>query len=277
MPELPEVELARRDLAEWLLGQRVHLHLRDPDLLQADLAALSGEQLAEVARRGKFLLLHFASGARLVLHFRMTGKLQLTTPEDDATIERRTRLLLEGERAAVRFVDVRRLGQAWLLGPPTEAGRGGVAEAGVLARLGPEPWPEPLSGAALRQRLGTTRRAIKVALLDQEVVAGVGNIIAAESLWLAGVSPRRSSAALSEEALGRLGEAIVEVCSRVLAAEEAVDGPIDYISQSGMDGTTEYFMIYGREGEPCRRCGAAIERFKQSGRSTWWCPPCQQE
>ncbi|MEL6179564.1 MAG: DNA-formamidopyrimidine glycosylase family protein, partial [Myxococcota bacterium] len=254
MPELPEVEIARRDLESWLLNRSIRLEVRDPELIQVgDQAIASGGTLVKAERRGKFILLHLVDPAALVvLHLRMTGQLLLATEADTDTDKARTRLLLvgaplpssqTGDEVRVRLVDTRRLGRAWLLPATTDLG-----EVGVLAKLGPEPWPIPLSAALLRQRLGSTRRAIKVALLDQAVIAGVGNIIASESLWSARIHPGRSSRELNDDELRRLGEAIAEVCGRVLEAEEAIDGPIAYVSQTGPGGTTDYFRVYGRDG-----------------------------
>ncbi len=262
MPELPEVEFARRQVAAWFGGHRVdEIVLHDERLLaHGATARLIGQRVNAVERRGKFLLVRLEEHT-LVLHFKMTGKV---VPQDG----RRARMTVSIGGGLYDFVDTRRLGKAWVV---EHDALDDATVVGVLARLGPEPWPVPLEAGVLHAQLGGTRRAIKVALLDQEVVAGVGNIIAAESLWRAGLNPASRAGDLTQAQLGTLCDAICAVCESVLAVE--VGEEIAYLNDPGRGEAPNPFFVYQRDA--CTSCGAAIERLTQAGRTTYWCPTCQ--
>ncbi|MCB9780053.1 MAG: DNA-formamidopyrimidine glycosylase [Alphaproteobacteria bacterium] len=270
MPELPEVEIMTRALGRWTVGRRVTaVEAPDPGLPRAvedglPLERLVGATVDGVSRRAKYSLLH-AGSLRLVLHYRMTGKPVRLGPGEARP---GTRLVLHLGEARVAFVDPRRLGDAWLL--PDAA----MPAFWAARSLGPEPWPDRHDGAWWQARLAGLRGPIKPALLRQDRVAGLGNICAAEALWRAGIDPRTPVPDLSPAQWDALAEAVPALIAHVLAEEEPsvqANGELDYVNAGGPNP----FDVYGRAGEPCRRCGATLVRIAQAGRGTWWCPGCQ--
>ncbi len=272
MPELPEVETVAADLRRQLIGARfVGAHILwprtlaepDPEALNARLAA---RQVIDIGRRGKYLMLHLDSGEALIIHLRMTGQLEIVT--DGAPVlggvHLRARFDLEdGRRLA--FTDARKFGRIWLVKD---------AET-VVGKLGPEPLDWTFTPETLAARLRGRRVAIKALLLDQTVVAGVGNIYADEALFLAGVHPQRRAASLSTDEIGLLCEAIR------LVLRESIDqrGTMlrDYRTPYGQDGTYQnHLRVYQQTGQPCPRCGTTIERIRVTQRGTHFCPRCQQ-
>ena len=273
MPELPEVETVVRDLRPLLVGRRVarvwvgRLALRKP-WLRAWHGRVAGRRVKAVRRRGKWIVLDLDDGGRLVFHLGMTG--QLTVAPADAPVENHTHLMLDldGKAGQLRFRDVRRFGSAtWF---PDEA----RLEAFFAASsLGPEPFD--LDPDYWRRRLGSARRSLKAVLLDQTVVAGVGNIYADEALFEARLHPARIAATLDARAAAHLRRAVEKVLNR--AIERRGSSIRDYVGGSGRKGEMQNeFRVYGRAGEPCPRCGARIERVRLAGRSTHFCPACQK-
>ena len=281
MPELPEVETVRRGLQAQTHGLTITrvevLRARaiasppDPALFAL---ALRDCRLGNWHRRGKYLLadLFDADGAdagRWGVHLRMTGQfLWLREPHPPC---RHTRVRLFSECGAeLRFVDTRSFGQMWWIpaGVPAEQ----VMSA--LAKLGPEPFDPEFDTDWLLQRLRGSNRPIKTALLDQGLVAGVGNIYADESLFAAGIAPQTPSGRLARSQLERLRESLLEV----LRTSIGVGGTTfsDFRDLRGVNGNYGgQAWVYRRSGEPCRRCGAPIRRERLSGRSSHWCPTCQ--
>lgn len=266
MPELPEVELARRDLERWWSGQVIEAVevLDDEVARQGDPRALAGRAVAAVRRRGKFLIIALEPALACVLHLRMTGKVVPLERAQDRL--GRARLVWRLQRGdAYALLDTRRLGHVDVVAPSQ------LDTLGVLGRMGPEPWPTPLSAPALRAIFSHTRRPIKAALLEQERIAGVGNIVAAEALWLAQIDPRAPACALSEPALAALGDALWRVCERTLALE--ADREIQYLHDPASRGAENPFFIYGQPR--CPRCEQASTTLQQAGRATWLCAACQ--
>ena len=282
MPELPEVETIRRDLAADLRDATIEgarLHHRDI-LLDGGpparfTAALAGLRIAGVERRGKNLLLRLEPGA-LVLQaqVRMTGRFAVAGPEDPrgmAVRERRgfRHVAAEFELAGGRtllYDDVRRLGGFRLQSAREWAAR--------EADLGPEPLEPDYRAADLAAALGTGRAPVKNALLDQRRVAGIGNIYASEALFRARIDPRRPCADLDGTDLRRLHRALRAVLREALGSGGTTFS--NYRAVNGRSGRfQERLRVYDREGEPCRRCGTAIRRIVQAGRSTFFCPDCQ--
>ncbi len=273
MPELPEVETVRRALAEHVIGRRVTGVEGEPVAMRRPLdppnlhRALAGRTLLEPRRRGKYLLMDIAGGGSLLVHLGMSGRLLLTPAA--AALAPHTHLVLAlDDGRHLRLVDPRRFGLAvWL--PP-----GAEAADPALARLGPEPL-DPGLAAVLPPRLRASASAVKALLLDQRVVAGVGNIYAAEALWRAGIRPSRRG---RDTAVRRL-EALARAVQEVLAEAIAQGGTTirDFAAPSGWPG---YFAVhlaaYGREGLPCRRCGTLLRLTVLGGRATAWCPRCQR-
>jgi formamidopyrimidine-DNA glycosylase len=274
VPELPEVETIRRGLAPVLEGATIAAaEIVDPLLTRpvdpgvvAD--ALVGERIASVDRRGKYLLLRLESGRTLVVHLRMTGSLRHAPGGDlpDDAYRRATLLLDTGARLGYR--DVRRFGTWELLDE-------GHLRPYLATRLGPEPLAASFSAARLATLLTGRRAPIKAFLLDQRRVAGVGNIYADEALWRAQIHPLETAGDLDDAQVGRLHRALRAALRKGI--ERRGSTLTDYVTPDGERGAMQHeFHVYGRLGEPCDRCGRAIERIVVAGRGTWFCPHCQR-
>jgi len=312
MPELPEVETVASTLRPIIADRAI----RRVKVLHSDVvaglepgtfeAALSGASFEDVARRGKYLLLKLRSQRgeplRLVLHLRMTGKLVCVPAGENLLKHTHLRFELD-DGSELRFVDPRRFGRAYLLpgrqgaagagaGPEDNAaaaasrgdrasytgcaGYGGYAEPPRgLVELGPEPLGAGFRQADMVRMLAGRRRQIKALLLDQSFLAGLGNIYTDESLFRAGIHPETRACDLTP----REGRRLFRSIRRVL--REAIGGGgttiRDYVDGRGRRGEfAAYLRVYGHEGEPCPRCGTAIERHNVAGRSTYLCPRCQR-
>jgi formamidopyrimidine-DNA glycosylase len=230
-------------------------------------AELEGERVAELDRRGKYLIFRFESGRVLLVHLRMTGSFRHRrngAGEDDP--HRRAVVRLD-DGSDVAYRDVRRFG-TWLLVEPEEL------EPYLAERLGEEPLLAGFTPARLARRLAGRRASIKAALLDQRTLAGLGNIYVDEALWRARIHPKRPAGELDANEVRRLHGAI----RRVL--ETAIDrrGSTlrDYSTPRGRRGSMQRaFKVYGRTDESCDRCGTPIEKTRAGGRGTWYCPHCQ--
>jgi formamidopyrimidine-DNA glycosylase len=278
MPELPEVETVCRGLAMHMDGRRVAaLALNRPDLrvpLPPGLRRrVEGRRVLRVVRRAKYILMHIEGGGVLIVHLGMSGRMvvsaagQPVVPDDkhDHVV-----FTLE-DGTVIRFNDARRFG---LVDYTQEHD---LARHKLLAGLGPEPLGNEFSGPVLAAALAGKKTPIKAALLDQGVVAGLGNIYVSESLYWAGVSPRRLAATVQGERAERLVTAIRDVLNRAIAAGGS--SLRNYVQASGELGYFQHeWAVYGREREPCPGCdcGAAIKRIVQSGRSTFYCAKRQR-
>src|SRR6476659_9249254 len=274
MPELPEVETIRTNLEPKLLGRRFEeVEILDSRLTRpvdpAEVAAeLTGERVAAVDRRGKYLIVRFESGLVLLIHLRMTGKLTYSKNGASAAAPHLRAVVRLDDGSDVTYRDVRRFG-TWLVLGPDEL------EPYLAARLGVEPLGPGFSGRDLSERLGRRRGPVKGVLLDQRTLAGVGNIYADEALWRARIDPRRPANELHQAEIGALHRGI----RRALEAGIARQGATlrDYRAPDGAAGGMQHeFKVYGRAGEPCPRCGAPIEKTRVGGRGTWFCPGCQR-
>ena len=259
MPELPEVEYASRVLRKAVVGRTVSgvrvLHsAQRRQLPPRAVARLRGARITDVERRGKHQLLALSSGDTLVVHFRMTG--DWLVDDETAPVSKFARVVLvldDGTR--VSLVDPRALSTVTLH-------RNGSA---TLPVLGPDAADPSVSVETFGETLSRRRVAIKVALLDQRVLAGVGNIYAAEALWVARIDPRAVASSLTRARQARLLEAI----RAVLAKAQGLAGRY-------RDDEGDRFEVYDREGQACSRCGTLIRRIVQAGRSTYYCPHCQR-
>ena len=267
MPELPEVETVRRRLEPVLTGRTLRATTisdarltrpYDPDEVAAE---LQGERVSAVDRRGKYLIIRFESGRALLVHLRMTGGFLL----DPGSHERAIVELDDGTRVAYR--DVRRFG-TWLLLEPHEV------DPYIASKLGDEPFDALFTVARLGERLEKRKAPIKAALLDQRTLAGMGNIYADEALWRARLNPLRQAAGLDRAELRRLHKAIRAALEAGIARQGSTLR--DYRQPDGSSGSMQHeFKVYGREGEPCDRCGTPIAKTRAGGRGTWFCPTCQ--
>jgi formamidopyrimidine-DNA glycosylase len=275
MPELPEVEAIRRRLEPIMRGARIEqVLLRRKDLRrpfpQGFAARLEGRRIRSVDRRGKYLLVVLDSGETLLVHLGMSGSFRIdrhrkSPPSADVARDPHDHVVFRlSNGVTVTFNDPRRFGVMDLLGD-------GQASHQSLATLGPEPLAASFGAADLARALAGRRLALKVALLDQRVVAGVGNIYASEALHLAGLSPLRRSSLIATAGghptprAVRLAAAIKAVLRRAIARKESP-------YRAGR------FRVYERDGEPCstRGCRGTIRRISQAGRSTFYCPSCQR-
>ena len=274
MPELPEVESVRRQLAPLLEGRRFErVEVSDPRLTRpADPAAvarsLEGERVAALGRRGKYLIVRFESGRALLIHLRMTGSLRHARGGTLADDPHRRAVVRLDDGSDVAYRDIRRFGTWALL-------ERGEEETYLAERLGAEPLGRSFTAARLRARLANRRAPVKVAILDQRTLAGVGNIYADEALWYARVHPLREARSLDEGETAALHRGIRRALERGIERQGSTLR--DYRLPDGESGGMQHeFKVYGRDGEPCERCGTPIEKIRVAGRGTWYCPSCQR-
>ncbi|MCS7167547.1 MAG: bifunctional DNA-formamidopyrimidine glycosylase/DNA-(apurinic or apyrimidinic site) lyase [Gemmatales bacterium] len=269
MPELPEVETVVRTLRPHLVGltiMEVHCsrrRLRQP-LPRSRLRQLVGQTLTEIHRRGKWIILDLEKNSLLV-HLGMTGRLQLTPAHLPCPPHCHLILSLRPHAMQLRFTDPRRFG-AILLVPIAQA------MPYLDAQLGPEPFQ--VTPDHFFQRLQKTKRAIKLALMDQSILAGLGNIYADEALFHAGISPGRPANTLSSQECQRLLASIQTILQRAIACRGS--SIRDYMfSENGRGTYQEEFLVYSRAGRTCYRCQQPIARTRIGNRSSYYCPHCQ--
>lgn len=270
MPELPEVEVTRRGIAPALEGQVIdqaivrHFGMRWP--VPADLPArLAGQPIHRLERRGKYLLARLPQGS-LLLHLGMSGSLRLVDEHTPPARHDHFDLCLR-QGAILRLRDPRRFGAIlWLEGDPLDHP--------LLRDLGPEPLTVAFDGQVLYRALSSRSSAIKVVLMDHHVVVGVGNIYANEALFLAGIRPQTPAKQLSRHQCQLLADAVKDILLR--AIERGGSTLRDFVHS---DGSSGYFQldhwVYGRSGEPCRRCGQLVQSLRLGQRSTFYCGHCQ--
>ncbi|MEP7180769.1 MAG: bifunctional DNA-formamidopyrimidine glycosylase/DNA-(apurinic or apyrimidinic site) lyase [Betaproteobacteria bacterium] len=271
MPELPEVETTRRGLIPHAVGRRIAaIHVYDRRLRWPVPPSLpkraAGRVIDRIDRRSKYLLFRLGADTLLV-HLGMTGSLRVCSPAASRNPHDHVEIVLDSG-ATLRYHDPRRFGAVlWVPGD-------GAAHP-LLAALGPEPFEHAFDAAYLWQATRRRSAAIKLALMDNHLVVGVGNIYANESLFRAGIRPTTSAQRLSRPRLARL----VEEVRATLADAIAKGGSTlrDYVDARGEPGSFQLdYFVYGREGEPCRVCGSAIKSLRQGGRQTSFCPRCQR-
>ncbi len=280
MPELPEVETVRRGLEPVLTGASVTgVHCARRDLRQPIPSGLEsrlvGRRINAVRRRAKYLLIDVDNGSTLIIHLGMSGSLRISTPPiPPAEKHEHVEIVLDGG-AVVRFRDPRRFGVVLICGTAD------LDSHPLLARLGPEPLDAAFDGRMLRGLLQGRRTPIKAALLDQTVVAGLGNIYVCESLYRAGILPTRTADSIGVRSAGRLVGAIRAVLLEAIAAggsslrdHRQTDGELGYFQHA--------FAVYDREGHPCPECSCesaetrGVRRIVQAGRSTFYCATRQR-
>jgi len=276
MPELPEVETVRRGLAPVLEGHRISRVILRREGLRFPFPdgfgqSLSGKQVESVGRRAKFLLITMEDGVVLIAHLGMSGSFRIfhhPPPEE----EKHDHVIFETEAGTtIRYNDPRRFG-FMILTTQDE-----LLDHQMLTKLGPEPINPGLAAPELTQRLSMRKGPIKTALLDQSVIAGLGNIYVCEALFRAGISPKRKALTLR----GKRSERLAPIIQQVLfeAIEAGGSSLRDHQQTSGELGYFQHqFSVYGREGEACLTCGPdfLVQRINQSGRSTFYCPHCQR-
>lgn len=285
MPELPEVETVRRGLEPVWTGRRLtEVEVRRPDLRApfpprfAD--RLAGARIETLTRRGKYIVAALDQGEALVIHLGMSGRITIEAGGDAVEPGAFTHTAVTNpahdhvvfhtdDGARVTFNDPRRFGSMHLDTP------GALDATGPFKAMGPEPLSNAFNGPALSAALEGKRTPIKAALLDQRVVAGLGNIYVCEALFRAGISPRRLASSVAGARAERLAPIIQDVLRDAIEA-----GGSTLRDYAHTDGSLGYFQhrfdVYGREGEACTTCGATVRRIVQSGRSTFYCGRCQR-
>jgi formamidopyrimidine-DNA glycosylase len=270
MPELPEVETTVRGLARHLDGARIErVALNRPDMRfpfpEGLVQALTGARVTGLGRRAKYGLVHTDRATTMVFHLGMSGRWRIDPGEPD----KHDHVVLETERHRFALCDPRRFGFVDLVETA------GLEAWPPFAAMGPEPLGPDLTAAHLRRAFAGRRQAVKLLLLDQRIVAGLGNIYVCEALFRARIDPRKAAGIVSRPALARLVAAIREVLEQAIG-----DGGSTLRDYARPDGELGYFAtrfaVYGREGGRCHRCdGGTIRRISQGGRSTWSCSNCQ--
>lgn len=283
MPELPEVETVRRGLNNLTLNQKIQggevllpRTLAYPPEIGAFWYGIKGMAIAEWQRRGKYLYAQLADidsdrpAGWLGVHLRMTGQLLWVTQADPLQKHTRIRWFLEGDRE-LRFVDTRTFGKVWYCPPEMEL----ESVITGLQKLGPEPFSDDFSVKYFTQKLDNRRRLIKTLLLDQAVVAGIGNIYADEALFKSGILPDTLAGDLKPKQIKKLHQAIIDVLQTSI--DKGGTTFSDFLSLLGVSGNYgDAALVYGRKGLPCKVCGTPIEKIKLGGRSSHYCPNCQK-
>lgn len=281
MPELPEVEILVRYLKTLVVGKRIgKVSVHRPKSVRPISAsrmcrAVEGAKIIGLRRRAKYLLFDLQksrSESFLMLgHLGMTGRMYVQSAR--VKLPKHAAVSFKIGREVFVFEDTRYFGRMTL-------------DTGPLNRLGPEPLGEAFNGEALHAALRRCKQAIKPKLLDQTILAGVGNIYASEALWWARISPRKMSRRLTRSQCDALAQSIVKVLSEAIvqgsavsldfAGEEEGDGLFYYGSQDEDENYEEGLRVYDREGEPCQRCGTSVRKIVQAARSTYFCLKCQR-
>ncbi len=271
MPELPEVETTVRGLARFLDGERItRVVLNRPDLRRPfppDLVqVMTGAQVTHLSRRAKYGLIHLDRGSTVIFHLGMSGRWRIDPEEND----KHDHLLLETSGHRFALCDPRRFGSVDMVDTRS------LDTWPQFASLGPEPLGPELTPERLKASLDGKTQSIKLCLLDQRVIAGLGNIYVCEALWRAGIHPKKAGGKVTRLQLSRLVPAIKDVLEASIR-----DGGSSLRDYAQPDGELGYFAtrfdVYGRTGEPCRRAdGGSIRRIAQGGRSTWYCAKCQK-
>jgi len=267
MPELPEVETIKNELSPWVVRQSfTEVTILDARLVCGSSAeevrrGLIGQKVESLERRGKYLIFHLSNGRSLIIHLRMTGSL-LLNPEGTDRYARAVFHLSNGHRFV--FSDRRRLGLIWLVDDADT----------VVCKLGPEPLDESFTPDSLGQRLSRHHIPVKAVLLNQCIIAGIGNMYADEALFAARIHPLREADALSPEEVQTLYQSIRGVLGAAIGSKGAsVD---TYVRPEGELGTAHFnFTVAHKGGEPCPVCGSTIERVPVQNRGSYFCPRCQ--
>lgn len=268
MPELPEVETIKRSLA-FLCGARIrHIDIRREDIVRLkdyELKELYGKRLEDISRRGKYLILRLEAGFNIVLHLGMSGRFFVLEEEILAEEKHIHSIIYLDNGQKLVYQDPRRFGGIWLARDLDD----------FFKHMGKEPLQDDFNCEYLSGVTSKRKIPIKSLLLEQHIIAGIGNIYADEALFRAGIRPDRRACSLMGEEIEALCEAIKEV---LLAGIEKRGTTFrDYRDGYGKSGNFQNFLnVYGREGEECRRCGTGIEREKIGGRSSYFCPNCQK-
>jgi len=275
MPELPEVETIVQGLKAPLCNRKINnVFVRDerivgyPDDLKYFKSKLEGYDISSLGRRGKYIIIEISSNKLLIIHLRMTG--QLLIKDRGEEIAKHTHIILQlDNKTDLRFNNVRKFGRMYLIDPENPE------QAGGFANLGPEPLTAEFTAKKLKEIIEGRSTSIKNILLNQQLIAGIGNIYCDEALFRSGVRPDRPADKLSDQEIEKLHHEI----NNVIAAGIKFNGTTfsDYVNAMGEEGSFQKeLMVYNRSGENCQYCDCQIEKNKVAGRSSHYCPNCQQ-
>lgn len=275
MPELPEVETVRKQLEAEILGSSiVGIEVRDSRCFEG-LPWTGAEKIVRVERVGKYLFVKFESGRGMQIHLKMTGRLILNSPilnsqilKFDYETAKHTRVVLKlDDGRTIYYWDTRMFGYI------KRVENLQLSIYNLQKKMGPEPWN--ITDSDLLCKFQRSGRSIKEMILDQSILAGVGNIYANDGLWLSGIDPRRKANSLKLAEVKKLRASLCSVLERGLATGGASDNTYrDFYGGQGSYQTE--FLTYGRTGEPCKKCGLALKRIVVGGRGTWMCDECQK-
>lgn len=273
MPELPEVETIKNVIEPQISGLKItDITINRPEIIAYPDAeefckAVTGQVISSMARRGKFLIIHLKNESRIILHLRMSGCL-LVTPTD-YPMEKHTHIIFHlSNGTELRFSDTRRFGRFWLIRNEEEDIFSGIH------KLGLEPSDDKLNAEYLHTHFGKSKKAVKTCLLDQSVIAGIGNIYSDEILFRAKINPSCSANSLTAEGWQNLADIIPE-CIFYFIEKNQISAD-DYLRTKGQDyRNTPFLQVYGHADEPCPNCGSTLCRTVIGGRSSVYCPNCQ--
>lgn len=274
MPELPEIETIKSVIEPQIKGLTIeNITVNRPEIISHPTAdvfckAIAGQNISSMARRGKFLIIHLKNESRIILHLRMTGCLLVTPP--DYPMEKHTHIIMQlSNGMELRFSDTRRFGRFWLIQRGEEDTYSGIG------KLGLEPLSAECNAEYLQGKFAKRKKTIKECLLDQSVIAGIGNIYSDEILFGARISPNRPASSLTAEEWQRLAAEIPKCLSYFIEKNRITQE--DYLQTKGQDyRNTPFLQVYGHGGEPCPVCGEILCRSVIGGRSSVYCPVCQK-
>jgi len=273
MPELPEVETIKNDLEKTLVGKKIlGVETDSPKQIQPSLVivqkAVAGTTIKKIQRRAKLLQIFLSNNKILVAHLKLTGRLLVRKAEEPKD-EWQHAVFRLGESLELRFCDLRKFGWIRLMEDEKKL-------EGLLSEFGPEPFTPEFTLEKFRDILSKWGRPIKLLLMDQKKIAGVGNIYANEALFLAGIAPHKRANSLSLKEQSKLYETLEQVLKEGIEYRGASDQA--YLDAFGQKGQyQEHFRVYGRVGKPCpNQCGGNIKRMTLGGRGTFFCPKCQK-
>jgi len=273
MPELPEVETIKRDLEDKVRGKRVKkVMIKNEKCVREPLPGefikrVEGRVFKEIQRRGKFLLIRLDSLDTLVIHLKLTGRLIYS--KQGEMIDYARLMFIFDDRSQLVFADIRGFGSIWLI-PDQEFHR-----IPSLNNLGLEPLEDDFTMEKFGNILRKKRGKIKPLLMDQSLIAGIGNVYSQEALFLAGINPERSPSGLLDEEIRSLYNNLKQILQEAIRHRgSSVDTYVDLEGEKG--SYEEHLNVYGRKGQSCPRCGATIKRINLAGRGTYFCPKCQK-
>jgi len=276
MPELPEVEVIRRDLERDAVGKRIKdVQVKLPRIIRRHkqrkdfTEPLVGAKITKVDRRGKYLLMHLDSGSVLVMHLGMSGRIERATGRK--AIEKHTHCVIKFSTGGeLRFIDMRQFGELFVA---AEDGLVGVKE---LSHIALDPLADSFTWQVFSEIVISRKMKLKSLLMDQKFISGIGNIYSDEILWVSGLRHDRLSESLTAQEVRRLYRAMQEVLQEGIRHGGVTLGDETYRNLYGKTGEfQEHLKVYGREGEPCRRCRSPIVRDRWGNRSTYYCAQCQ--